>query len=124
MKILRSLRIGDLIIFAVLVVVIFLTGIAVYGNGGKSGKLIVQTPSGTWIYPLDMPQTIKVPGARGITEIRIENNAAKIVSSACPNKTCTAAPALKKTGDWNACLPNKVFLHIDGAEDTELLLTQ
>ncbi|MGP1577112.1 MAG: NusG domain II-containing protein [Treponema sp.] len=121
MKVVRSLRIGDMVIFAVLVVVILLAGIALYGNTEQSGKLIVQTPSGTWVYPLNIPQTIKLPGARGMTEIRIENNSARIVSSACPNKTCMAAPALKKQGDWNACLPNKVFLHIEETGDTAVL---
>ena len=118
MKVLRSLRIGDILIFAILVAVIFLTGIALYGNTEKSSRLIVQTPSGRWVYPLNTPQTISFSGTRGTAEIRIENNTAKIISSACPNKTCIAAPPLKKIGDWNACLPNKIFMYIEGPEDT------
>jgi len=46
------------------------------------------------------------------TKVRIKSNEVKILSSPCPNKTCVQSAPLKKVGDWNACLPNQVFVYI------------
>jgi hypothetical protein len=79
----------------------------VKGEGGQA-----------WVYPLKgTTETIDVKGPLGITVVRIAGGAAWIEASPCKNKTCISAGKLSKPGDWTACLPNKVFVRIDGNDE-------
>lgn len=120
----RRLHVFDYLIFACILTVSLWAGFFLYTGQNRAERLIIETPSGKWIYPLSEARTVVVPGAIGNTTVRIENNAAFISDSPCPNKTCVNAAALKKAGDWNACLPNRVFLHIEGDDSEEIILPQ
>ncbi len=123
-SIFRRLRVLDYLIFASVITVSLWAFFFLYTGETRAQRLVIETPSGTWIYPLTETRTIVVPGAIGNTTVRIENNTAFISDSPCPNKTCVNAAALKKTGDWNACLPNRVFLHIEGGASDDIILLQ
>ena len=120
----RRLRVFDYLIFASIITVSLWAGFFLYTGKNHIQRLVIETPSGKWIYPLTEPRTVVVSGAIGNTTIRIEHNTAFISDSPCPNKTCVNAAALKKTGDWNACMPNRVFLHIEGDTSEDMILPQ
>ena len=119
-SIFRRLRILDYLMLASIVTISLWAGFFLYAGEKHTERLVIETPSGKWIYPLNESRTVVIPGAIGNTTVRIENSTAFISDSPCPNKTCINVPALKKSGDWNACMPNRVFLHIEGntSEDT------
>ena len=123
-SIFRRLRVLDYLIFASVITVSLWAFFFLYTGENRAQRLVIETPSGKWIYPLTETRTVVVPGAIGKTTVRIENNTAFISDSPCPNKTCVNAAALKKTGDWNACLPNRVFLHIEGGASDDIILLQ
>jgi hypothetical protein len=123
-SIFRRLRVLDYLIFASVITVSLWAFFFLYTGENRAQRLVIETPSGKWIYPLTETRTVVVPGAIGNTTVRIENNTAFISDSPCPNKTCVNAAALKKTGDWNACLPNRVFLHIEGGASDDIILLQ
>ncbi len=120
----RRLRPFDYLILACIITLSLWVGFFIYKDAPHAEKVIIEAPGGKWIYPLTDTRTVQIPGALGTTVIRIEHNTAFILDSPCPNKTCVHAVALKKTGDWNACLPNKVFLHIEGAVSEDIVLPQ
>ncbi len=95
------------------------SGIVIYGNGGGKLRLVVEAPGGRWLYDLKTDRTIGIPGALGTTTIIVANGEARILESPCPNKTCIAAPAIARKGEWNACLPNRVIIRIEGDNDPE-----
>lgn len=101
-----------LILAAVLGAVAFL-GIKVYGNQGEKPRIIIEAPSGTWMYSLDRDISVDIPGALGDSTVEIRDGKARIVKSPCPNQTCVAAPGIFRSGEWNACLPNKVIIRVD-----------
>ena len=123
-SIFRRLRVLDYLIFASVITVSLWAFFFLYTGENRAQRLVIETPSGKWIYPLTETRTVVVPGAIGNTTVRIENNTAFISDSPCPNKTCVNSAALKKTGDWNACLPNRVFLHIEGGASDDIILLQ
>ena len=123
-SIFRRLRVLDYLIFASVITVSLWAFFFLYTGENRAQRLVIETPSGKWIYPLTETRTVVVPGAIGNTTVRIENNTAFISDSPCPNKTCVNAASLKKTGDWNACLPNRVFLHIEGGASDDIILLQ
>lgn len=101
-----------LLLTAVLGAAVF-SGIRVYGNRGEKPRIIIESPSGTWVYGLDRDISVDIPGALGDSTIEIRDGKARIVKSPCPNQTCIAAPGIFRSGEWNACLPNKVIIRVD-----------
>ena len=120
----RRLRILDYLIFASVIAASVWAGFLLYAGDHHTQQLVIEAPAGKWIYPLSDTRTVSIPGELGATTIRIEDNSAFILDSPCPNKTCMNAAALKKAGDWSACLPNKVFLHIEGTSSEDLIMPQ
>ena len=118
----RRLKVLDYLIFASIITAALWAGFFLYADTKQSPNLIIEAPGGKWIYALSEPRTVTIPGALGTTTIRIEDNTAFTLDSPCPNKTCIHAAVLKKSGDWNACLPNKVFLHIEGRESEDIIM--
>lgn len=112
-KFFKRIRFFDVIILAIIISFITLTALFIYSSDNSALYLSVRTPKGDWIYPMNTDISFVVEGETGPVSIKIENNEAFVVSSTCSNKTCITAPKLKNYGDWNACLPNKVFLSVE-----------
>jgi hypothetical protein len=105
--------------FLVVGIAVALTGFSafvVYARPQAGQQVIIQGASGrTWVYPLDADETVAVQGPLGNTVVRIHNHQAWVESSPCGNQTCVAAGHINSEGEWVACLPNNVFLLIEGA---------
>jgi len=71
-----------------------------------------------WSFPLGAEETVNVPGPLGTTVVRIHKESAWVESSPCNNQSCVAQGHLKQQGAWAACLPNGVFLMIEGSDET------
>jgi len=112
-KFFKRIKVFDVIILAIIISFITLTALFIYSSDNSALYLSVRTPKGDWIYPMNTDISFVVEGETGPVSIKIENNEAFVVSSTCSNKTCITAPKLKNYGDWNACLPNKVFLSVE-----------
>ena len=102
------------IVFSLLVTL----SLAVYVYSGNNGPLHVQiqTEEGTYVYGLDKDRRIAVEGPIGTTYVEIHDGHAAIVESPCPNKLCIQAGRLYDHGDWSACMPNRIFVRIEGGE--------
>lgn len=105
----------DILIVILSSVTLVVLTVSVYG-GPEAAVLVVASGEQEWIYPLDQDREIEVQGVLGVTSIHIGDNKAHIEDSPCINKTCIASPPIRNTGDWSACLPNGVFIRIEGAE--------
>lgn len=121
---LRRLKILDYFFFAVIICGALWAGFFLYRGKNAAQRLIIEAPGGKWIYPLNDTRIVSIPGTLGNTLIKIEDGMVFILDSPCPNKTCISAAPLRKSGDWNACLPNKVFLHIEGNDTGEIALPE
>jgi hypothetical protein len=99
---------------------LLLTGFSAYKayiHPGGSLQVVIQGPGKEWVFPLDAEEILAVEGPLGHTLVRIHEGQAWVESSPCVNKTCTASGHVYKPGHWAACLPNNVFLKIEGSED-------
>ncbi len=116
-KRLPRIRVLDVLIAVIGLGLVLLSVSLVYSD--SKGRLMVHV-SGVedeWLQPLDRPAVIEVPGPLGITIVRIEHNSVHIEESPCPNQTCVAAGDISAANLWIACLPNNVFVNIEGAGD-------
>ncbi|MCE1157390.1 MAG: NusG domain II-containing protein [Spirochaetia bacterium] len=116
-KKLPRVKVLDIVIAAIGLGLVLLSVSLVYSN--SRGRLMVHISGaeGEWLQPLDRPAVIEVPGPLGITVVHIENNSVHIEKSPCPNQTCVAAGDISAANLWIACLPNNVFVNIEGAGD-------
>jgi hypothetical protein len=100
------------------------SGYLVYAKPTAAARVIVQGEGATWVFPLDagnqrFQETLHVPGPMGETVVEISGGQSWVESSPCTNQTCVAAGHMHRPGQWTACLPNKVFLYIEGIQDED-----
>jgi len=88
--------------------------ITISGAARGAGQGAAQGAEQQWIYPLDAELTLRVPGPLGETVVVIEDGAVRVISSPCPEKICVKTGRISKPGQWIACLPNRVFISIQG----------
>lgn len=110
------LKILDLLVLASCAAAIAISAAFVYGGGHDAPRVVISGKGGEWVYPLDKDRQIEVEGPLGQTLVAIEGGAVHIEDSPCPNKTCIAAGAVREPGQWLACLPNAVFVRVEGGK--------
>ncbi|MCL2833799.1 MAG: NusG domain II-containing protein [Treponema sp.] len=117
MKRKKNIKILDI---AIIFLAVCLTGFSflkAYIQPQKTSQVLIKSADQNWIFPLDAEETITASGPIGNTVIRIHNGEAWIESSPCANQTCVAAGHISRQGVWTACLPNNVFLMIEGSDE-------
>jgi hypothetical protein len=99
-----------------------LAAFMVYGRPQDTAQVIIRSQSGSWVFPLDAEETLTVSGPIGDTVVEIRGGRSRILASPCNGQTCVAAGHIYRQGQWAACLPNTVFLYIEGTGDESTLL--
>ncbi len=115
-----KLKIFDYTSIIIYLAVIILVSISAYSGSGKAESVSIEAAGETYIYMLDIDRTIEVPGPLGITKIKILDSEVFVENSPCRDKLCVQAAPLNKSGEWNACMPNKVFIRISDSTHNEL----
>ncbi len=88
--------------------------ISIYSGAAGSVGLVVRVKDQTWRYSLEDDFEVAVPGPLGDTVIHVEDGKVHVESSPCENQLCVAAGTVERAGEWIVCLPNQVFLSIEG----------
>lgn len=99
---------------------IVVVSVSAYSGGGTAESVIIEASGGTYVYMLDTDQTIEIPGPLGNTIVRIVDSEVFVEDSPCRDKLCILAAPLHKAGEWNACMPNKIFIRIPESKQQEL----
>ncbi len=84
-------------------------------SGAKA--IHVTTETGTWVYDLSVDAMIDFEGPIGITTMEIEGGRVHVHASDCKNQVCVLAGWIDSPGEWIACLPNNVFIVIQGTPE-------
>jgi len=105
----------DALIVALSAALFLYLAVSVYGSP-PSSVLVITSGEHEWIYQLTQEREIDVPGLIGRSVIGIHDGAAHIDDSPCANRTCVASQPISRAGEWAACLPNGVFIRIEGEE--------
>jgi hypothetical protein len=113
------LKIPDIVIILLGLGLTGFSAFAVYVSPEVSTRVMIQGPDQLWIFPLDAEETVVVRGPLGNTVVKIDGNQAWVESSPCDNQTCVASGHIRQPGAWTACLPNNVFLMIEGNDEPE-----
>lgn len=114
-----KLRIKPFDVVAFLVAAGVMVGFSAYAlvGRGEPSEVFIETDTGQFIYPLAEARVIDVAGPLGDTVVVIEDEHVHVESSPCRDKICIAMGHVSLSGDWIACLPNRVFIRIQGSEE-------
>lgn len=110
----------DYAIIVVVCVVIAVISFRVYAVDNRPPMVSIKSESGLSLYPIDQKHHVEINGPLGITHIEIADGKARVVSSPCRDKLCLLKGDLVENGDWTACMPNRVYVGIQGKSEEEL----
>lgn len=105
---------GDLLAALLTVAIIAYISLTVYGGGGEDAAVHIQVGQKEWLYDLQQDQDVHIPGPLGDTHVVIEDGHVHVESSPCEAKICIAAGEIAHSNEWIICLPNRVFITIEG----------
>jgi hypothetical protein len=74
--------------------------------------------------PLDSGATVRVPGPLGVTEVRIDEEGARVVSSPCPHRLCIEMGVVDEAGESVVCAPNGVVVAVVGGRPSTDAVTR
>ncbi|MEJ2470531.1 MAG: NusG domain II-containing protein [Desulfuromonadales bacterium] len=104
-------------------VTVLLLGIALLGIGWLAatppGSRVEATCGGQtcFVADLEQPQEVDLAGPLGMTHLVIDGQGARITASPCPLQICMTMGPARHTGDLLACVPNRILVSIEHAED-------
>lgn len=117
---LRFLRPLDIAAICLAVAATAIASVAAYGGSTVATGLRVESQGGTYLYDLGRDMELSFTGPIGETVLEIVDDRVRVVSSPCREQICVNSGDLVTTGDWTACLPNRVFLEVTGNEENDI----
>jgi hypothetical protein len=111
------LRPFDFAVIGLSLVLVVFSGLRVYGKAPAGRRVLIRGADRSWVFPADAEERVAVPGPLGDTVVEVRRGRARVLSSPCDNQTCVAAGHIDARGQWTACLPNRVFVVIEGTGD-------
>ena len=118
----KSLKIGDF-----LIVTLLLAGAVAWIAFGMTpsitGSTAIVEVSGEQIQELHLGHEdyITVRGTLGPVLIGIDGSGIRILDSRCPHGLCKRMGPIQKSGDWIACIPNKLVIRIQGTSEVDAI---
>ena len=115
----KKIKAADIIIMAAALTVIFI--FSAFSRKSSSGRkqVLIEGSRDDFLYSMDEDRTIYAGGPIGDTVIVIKDNSVHVADSPCRDKLCVSYGILSEIGEWTACLPNRIFISIQGSEEKE-----
>jgi len=114
-----ALRPFDIPLVLLAVAITLVSTLLVYGNSAGTARVVVEAGNREWVYSLENDETVSVTGPLGTSTIAIHNGKVHFEESPCANQVCVASGTIERPGQWIACLPNAVFVRIEGIPDED-----
>lgn len=82
---------------------------------GEQARILVGGKEAT-VVSLYKNQRIKIPGTLGVSLLEIKDGKIRFVDSPCHGKQCVHSGWLALSGEFAACLPNRISVQVIGRE--------
>ena len=85
--------------------------------GSRSGRAVIRVtaPNATWLLRPEEDQVLDVSGPLGSNRIVVRGGEVFVDSAPCANQICVKTGTVSRPGQWIACLPNRVFVAVEGS---------
>lgn len=115
---------NDFILIGI-IVAIALVCFGVFQVMKKDGASVTVTVDGKQYgtYSLLKDDIVEIKSDYGTNQLVIKDHIAKMEDASCPDKLCIHQHAIDKTGQTIVCLPNKVVVTVENAEEDEVDIT-
>ena len=80
----------------------------------------VTAPGGTWLLRPEEDQVLVVDGPLGSNRIVVRAGEVFVESAPCANQICVKTGTASRPGQWIACLPNRVFVAVEGSGEEQV----
>ena len=71
------------------------------------------------VVEMDRRKTVTIPGALGDSVIEVDENGARFIETAGPDKTCIEQGYITDAGEMAVCVPNRVLIRVVGKGDID-----
>jgi len=90
--------------------------------GARRGRPIIRVTSAdaAWLLRPDTDQVLEVAGPLGNNRIVVRDGSVFVESAPCANQICVKTGRVSRPGQWIACLPNRVFVAVEGGPDEQI----
>ena len=112
----KRIKAGDVAIILISSAIIILS-LTSFGRFSGKPEVHVRASGREWIYDISGDTPATFTGPVGETTIEINDGRVHVHDSDCRNKVCIAAGWIRRPGQWIICLPNDVFILIEGADE-------
>jgi hypothetical protein len=113
----RVTRADRLVVYVVVGVALVLMLVPV--GRGEETWVRIQGANGYQLdLPLNVDETVSVPGPLGRTVVEVKDGHVCVVSSPCPEKICMSMGRISQAGRSLVCVPNKVVVTLEGKAAT------
>ncbi len=112
-----KINLPDAIIAAFVLILIVLTAVFLYRNRTPATRVSIHTVSGEEIYPLTENRIWERRDGNGVVRIEIRDGTAAFIESYCRGKDCVRTGDIVGGSGAAACLPARVWMEVEGAEN-------
>lgn len=117
-RLLKRLTPFDRKLLIVLIILVLASFMLLLRSAGTGRRALVETEGKTvFVAALEKEQEVEVEGPLGETILQIVGGAVQVVNSPCRQKICIGMGKASHAGDLLACVPNRVVVRIEGAEE-------
>jgi hypothetical protein len=109
-------KIFDYAAFILAILVVLAFSVYAYSGGEEGSVARIETQDAEFVYALQQNQEFDLEGPLGKTHVEVVDGRIHVTESPCREKICIAAGWASKSGEWIACLPNRVFIRVEGGE--------
>jgi hypothetical protein len=112
------MKLKPLDVAAVVLSVLVVAGFSIGAyRGGDAGEVVVEASGVRYRFPVSTDRIERFAGPLGDTVVAISGGTVRVLDSPCPDKTCVAAGPISRTGQFIACLPNRVSVSLEGRHE-------
>ncbi|MBN2738009.1 MAG: NusG domain II-containing protein [Spirochaetales bacterium] len=115
-----SLKLFDFFSFGLALFVLLFSIIINFSGSGSDLTLLVKTREADYVYDLKENRELVFEGPLGDTVIEIKDKMLRVLRSPCPEQICVNSGWISHQGQWLGCLPNQVFLSLEGKVENEV----
>ena len=93
-------------------------------SAGDAAFLEIKTMGESYaVVKMDEPKTVTVPGMLGDSVIEIDENGARFIETAGPDRDCIDQGYITDAGEMAVCVPNRVLIRVIGKSgvDTDFI---
>ena len=112
-----KINLPDAIIALFVLILIVLTAFFLYRNRASAVSVSIHTTDGEEIYPLTENRIWERRDGNGVVRIEIRDGTAAFIESYCRGKDCVRTGDIVGGSGAAACLPARVWMEIEGAEN-------